>query len=72
MTVDKQPHAEDAVQRWSAVSLCLQPAIPWLVLLPAVQMERALWQQAIDAGAISQRGKRAAAEDKARQVSESF
>lgn len=58
--------------RWSAVSLCLQPASPWLVLLPAVQMERALWQQAIDAGAISQRGKRAAAEDKARQVSGSL
>lgn len=35
-------------------------------------LERALWQQSTDAGAISQRGKKAAAEDKAKQVLEAI
>lgn len=37
-------------------------------LCAAVQLERQLWQSPVDAGAISARGKRAAAEDLARQL----
>lgn len=36
----------------------------------AVALERAAWQQPVDGGAISQRGKAAAAEEKARQLVE--
>ncbi len=36
----------------------------------AVALERVQWQQAVDGGAISQRGKKGAADDKTRQLLE--
>lgn len=40
------------------------------VSLIAVQLERNMWQQPVDGGAISARGKLAAAEDQARKILE--
>jgi hypothetical protein len=39
-----------------------------MLYAPAVALERTLWQQPVDAGAISQRGKLGAAEEKAGQL----
>ncbi len=39
---------------------------PWP--LPAVSIERRMWQQPVDAGAISERGRKGAAEECARQL----